>query len=270
MSGRLDTHVHFWDPAVRAPRWLSPGHLLHRRFEPRDVEPGASACGVTGAIAVQADDCVEDSLDLLRLAAATPWIAGVVGWVDVHGDVPRQLDRLRAAPGGENLVGVRIALSGASGGWYRSDDVATADALACVAGAGLALDVLADAATLWAVAEIADRLPHLPLVLDHLGQPRAGSYPRWRDELTRAAELPNVVAKVSGLTTALPDSHLRAAAVAHGLRVLGADRLMFGSDWPVSVLATTYCETVACYEQLLADHRPTWADTARAVYLRRR
>lgn len=268
MSGFLDAHQHFWDPALRAPGWLRPGHALYRAFAPADLLAALGPTPVRSTIAVQADESLADTLDLLDIATQWPWVAGVVGWLDVRGDVPAQLATLRAHPCGDRLVGVRIALAGASGGWYRTGDAAVLGGLATLAEAGLALDVLADADTMWAVGDIAVRVPGLPVVLDHLGQPRPGAQSRWRTGLAETAAHELVYAKVSGLTTALPEPAERLAALRHAVAEFGPDRMMFGSDWPVSTLATGYQDTLVAYTEALAPTAmaAVFGGTARSVY----
>lgn len=252
----LDAHQHFWDPARRRPSWLAPGSPLDQRFEPPELRAAMGNTPVTATVAVQADAWLEDTLELLDRTCDASWIVGVVGWVDTRGDVAGQLDRLYSHAAGSRLVGVRVNLTETA-----CDPVA----LAPLAEAGLALDVLADVDCLDAVVDIAGRLPDLPIVLDHLGQPRSDRLDAWRDAVAGAARCGNIVAKLSGLTTALPARGCAEAAVGHALDCFGADRILFGSDWPVSTLAGGYADTVRYYEQFGLG-TDVFATNAGAVY----
>lgn len=230
---------------------------LRRSFGVDDLAPGAEAAGITATVLVQTVPDLAESLELLDLAAATPLIAGVVGWVDLAGaDVADQLDRLLAAPSGSWLVGIRsIVQAEPDPSWLLRP--AVLDGLREVASRDLVFDLLVRSDQLEAAAGAASAVPEGRFVLDHLAKPGIAvrSWEPWATDLAGLASCGNVAAKLSGLVTeaswsdwALDD--LR-PYVDHALGSFGPERLLFGSDWPVCTLAAPYGEVVAAAEALI-------------------
>lgn len=256
----VDAHHHLWDPAEEDQGWLDePGlEVLRHRFAPDDLR--AAAAGAPGrplvaSVVVQSVATVRESAQLLATAAADPTLAAVVGWVDLAGDVPAQLDRLRGGPGGELLRGVRhLVQSEPDPGWLDRPDVRRG--LGALERAGLVYDVLVRAHQLPAATRLAAALPGLPLVLDHAGKPGPG-HPSaaWEQDVRDLARHPHVVCKVSGLLTEL-DLAAAPGALAAVVDVLldafGPDRLMWGSDWPVCLLAGPWERWAGLAADLLA------------------
>ena len=213
--------------------------------------------GLDAAVVVQAGDTAGETLDLLALAAATPRLAGVVGWVDLDGpDVPGSVAALRAAPGGGKLRGrPPPAASGGRPRYLARPGVR--DGLAAVAGTGLAFDVVVSPWQLPLVTETAAALPRVRFVLDHAGKPpiASGDLRNWRADLARLAELPNVAVKVSGLVTEADWATWTQAdltpVIDHVLACFGAGRTMVGSDWPVCLLAADYAKVQATLNPVL-------------------
>ena len=250
-TGRVDAHHHLWDPGRRAYPWMDESVAAIRRpFGPDDLEAAAGPQGFGQTIAVQAVSSVEETGELLDVAATSGRVAGVVGWVDLAGpEVADTLAALRARPGGRALVGVRHQVHDEPDpGWLLRDDVGRG--LAAVAAAGLVYDLLVRERELPAARAVARRLPELTLVVDHLAKPRIrdGALEPWAGELAALARQPNVACKVSGLVTeadwdAWTPGQL-VPYVRHAAEVFGPDRLLFGSDWPVCLLAAGYAEVV--------------------------
>ncbi|GIG62175.1 amidohydrolase [Longispora fulva] len=275
--GRIDAHHHLWDVATRAYPWMDGpwADPLRGRFDPDRLAPLAAAAGVESTIVVQAVSDLAETRELLATAADHPLIAGVVGWLDLTGDVPGQVADLRAGPGGAALVGIRHQAQDESDPrWLVRDDVlAGLRALD-----GLAYDLLVTPTQLPAAAEVAALLPEVTFVLDHVAKPSiaSGAWQPWADRLAALAASPNVTCKLSGLVTEAawagwkPGDIFR--YVDHALDLFGPDRLMFGSDWPVCTLAATYPQVVGLTETALAglsddERRLVFARTARRVYL---
>jgi L-fuconolactonase len=242
----LDTHVHLWDLTVRPQPWTAPFPTLQRSFLLPELEEVLSDHGVAAAVAVQAGDTTRETIDLLALAATSPTLAGVIGWVDLTGpDVPGGVAALRAAPGGNHLVGVRHQLQVEPDPRYlaRRD---VRDGLTAVAALGLAYDVVVSPGQLLLVGETAAALPGSRFVLDHAGKPPIGSgdLRAWRADVARLATLPNVAVKLSGLVTEANWTGWTqddlAPVIDHVLACFGAGRTMAGSDWPVCLLAAGY------------------------------
>jgi L-fuconolactonase len=255
---RVDAHHHLWDPGRRAYPWMDESVAAIRRpFGIEDLEAAAGPQGFGQTIVVQAVSSVEETEELLAVAAASDRVAGVVGWVDLAGpEVAATLDALRARPGGEALVGVRHQVHDEPDpDWLLRDQVT--DGLAAVAAAGLVYDLLVRERELPAARAVAERLPELTLVLDHLAKPRIrqGATEPWAGELAALARHPNVACKVSGLVTEADWNAWTPAQlvpyVRHAAEAFGPERLLFGSDWPVCLLAAGYAEVVAATEEAL-------------------
>lgn len=271
----LDAHLHVWDLEAGEYAWLTPAAgPLHRSWTPEQAHAELTAAGVDGAVLVQAEDSERDTAAMLALADACPWVLGVVGWVDL--DRPElaaaQLDRWSSSP---VFCGVRSLVHDDP----RDGVLALAPVrrtLQLLADRGLPLDV-PDAwpRHLSAVADLAAALPDLRLVVDHLGTPPYVSeqWPQWRAALASVAAHPTTTAKVSGLQ--VPGQPLTVEQVRPAwetaLELFGPDRLMWGSDWPMTVTSGGYPAAAevgrALVAELSADERArVRAGTAREVY----
>jgi len=239
----IDTHHHFWDPGLAYYPWMTDD--LRRRYDADDLEPELRAHGVTGTVVVQARHSLDETRELLAIAAVTPWVLGVVGWVDLTGDVAHQLAEFDGP-----LVGVRHQVHDEPDpAWLLRDDVQRG--LAAVGESGLVYDLLVRPRELPAAIDTVERHPEVRFVLDHVAKRPQTDVERWADGVQALAQHPNVTCKVSGLFTEADP----AATVADALRWFGADRCMFGSDWPVCLLASEYgdaIEIVGTDEDVLA------------------
>ena len=257
-EGRVDAHHHLWDPARRAYPWMDESVAAIRRpFGVEDLEAAAGPQGFEETVVVQAVSSVEETEELLAVAATSGRVAGVVGWVDLADpEVGATLAALRDRPGGRALVGVRHQVHDEPDpDWLLRDRVL--DGLAAVAAAGLVYDLLVRERELPAARVVAERLPELTLVVDHLAKPRIreGATEPWAGDLAALARHPNVACKVSGLVTeadwdAWTPTQL-VPYVRHAVDVFGPERLLFGSDWPVCLLAAGYDQVVAATAEAL-------------------
>ena len=277
---RVDAHHHLWDPARRAYPWMDERLApIRRRFGPEDLDAAAGPHGIGQTVVVQTVTSVEETEEFLAVAGAGGRIVGVVGWVDLTvADVADAVAALRAAPGGEALVGIRHQVHDEPDpAWLLHGEVLAG--LAAVAEAGLAYDLLVRERELPAARAVAERLPQLGLVLDHLAKPRIreGLVEPWATELRALARLPNVTCKVSGLVTEAdwdawtPEQLVRYVATAAD--AFSPDRLLFGSDWPVCLLAADYAGVAAAAEQALeaagldaAERDLVFGANARRIY----
>jgi L-fuconolactonase len=254
---RVDAHHHLWDPARRAYPWMDEGWPIHRRFAPDDLDEAAGPCGIERTVVVQTVSSVEETEEFLAVAAGSRRVAGVVGWVDLTApDVADALAALRAAPGGAALVGIRHQVHDEPDPeWLLRPEVLRG--LEAVAAAGLVYDLLVRERELPAALLAAERLPQLSFVVDHLAKPRvreAVTAP-WAARLRMLAGLPNVSCKVSGLVTEADwnewtPGHLM-PYVRHAVDAFGPGRLLFGSDWPVCLLAASYAEVFGAAAETL-------------------
>jgi L-fucono-1,5-lactonase len=216
----VDAHQHFWDPARADYPWMTDD--LRHRYGPEDLEPLLQEHGVAGTIVVQARHSLDETRDLLAIAAATPFVLGVVGWLDLAGDVDGQLAELDGA-----LLGVRHQVHDEPDpGWLLRADVQLG--LRAVGEAGLVYDLLVRTRELPAAVETVRRNPGTKFVLDHAAK-RPPHDAAWAEGVAALAELPNVACKLSGL---LSEFDAR-GTVELALGWFGAERCMFGSDWPV-------------------------------------
>jgi L-fuconolactonase len=251
----VDAHHHLWDPARGQYPWMTGRFApLRREYSPEDLISELTAHAVRATVVVQARADVAETCDLLALTTRHPFLAGVVGWVDLTSfQAARQIDALRAGPGGQRLVGVRHDASAEPDpDWLLRADVRRG--LDAVAAAGLAFDFEVTPRELPAAARVAADHPDLRFVLDHLGKPpvAAGGSESWRRGFAALAALTNVWCKLSGLVTEADWDRWTEADlapyIAEAARRFGCSRLLFGSDWPV-------CELAASYGQVLAAAR---------------
>ena len=247
----VDAHHHVWDPATADYPWLTDDlAVIRRRFTPDDLAPELAETGIDATVLVQTRSSLEETVEFLALADATPFIRGVVGWVDLTDPAAGEaIAALRAEPGGEWLVGIRHqAHDEADPAWLVRDDVVRG--IRAVGAAGLAYDLLVRSRELPAALQLARELPEVRFVIDHLAKPpiATGELEPWRSLLRPFAELDHVVCKVSGLVTEAAWPSWTPADlqpyVDHALEVFGPGRLLFGSDWPVCLLAASYGRVV--------------------------
>jgi L-fuconolactonase len=254
----VDAHQHFWDPALADYPWLTDEvAALRRRFGPEDLRPLLEEHGVAGTVLVQARGSLDETRSLLEVASRTSFVLGVVGWIDLTGDVRAQLASLEGS-----LVGIRHQVHDEPDpGWLLRDDVQRG--IAALGEAGLAYDLLVRTRELPAAFETARRQADVRFVLDHVAK-RPLQDAAWRDGVVALASLPNVACKLSGLFT----EHEPAGTAELALGWFGADRCMFGSDWPVCTLAVGYGDTLELIRGTVAttDADAVLAETAVRVY----
>jgi L-fuconolactonase len=275
----VDAHHHVWDLSVRDQDWITGPELqpLRRDFTVTDLAPEARATGVDRTVLVQTITVAEETPEFLALAGAHDLIAGVVGWTDLtRPDITDELARLRELPGGHYLKGIRHQVQGEPDpNWLLRPDVRRG--LTAVADAGLVYDLLVLPQQFPAAVEVAASLPQLTFVLDHLGKPpiASGRLEPWATSLRSLAALPNTYCKLSGMVTEADWKTWRTADLHPyadtALDAFGPSRLMFGSDWPVCVLAATYGQVTETAGELTddlsaAERADVFEGTATRVY----
>jgi L-fuconolactonase len=272
----IDAHHHLWDLDRAEYPWMADDALapIRRTFTIDDLQAELDANAVDATVVVQARSDTAETADLLRIGGP---IAGVVGWVDLTApDVADTIAGLQQGPGGGRLVGIRHQVHDEDDPeWLLRDDVH--DGLIAARNAGLTYDLLVREAQLPAARAVAEEIPDLRFVIDHLAKPRIaeGEIEEWSRLLAPFAALPNVSCKVSGMVTEA-DWHAWSAAdlrpyVDAVLGWFGPARLMFGSDWPVCLLAAPYAEVVGTAWALLddlsgAEQAAAFGGTATDVY----
>ncbi len=240
----IDAHHHVWDLGRAEYPWLGPDlEVLNRSIGMDELMPMLDEAGIHRTVVVQASDNDEDTAYMLELATAYDRIGAVVGWVplDRPDEAERRLAELCRHP---KFRGVRPGIHFMPDPeWLLRPEVGAG--LALLESAGVTLDVVSVRRRhLELVAELADRHPNLPMVIDHLSKPpiRKPDWEPWRTNLVAAARRPNVYAKISGLFPARGpmdewDAALLRPYLDLALEHFGAERLMFGSDWPICNLA---------------------------------
>lgn len=274
----IDAHHHVWDLSVRDQGWITGPAMapIRRTFTVEDLRPLAAAAGVDATVLVQTVTVAAETPELLAVAAGSPLVAGVVGWTDLTSPgVADALGALGAGPAGEYLAGVRHQVqSEPDPDWLRRPDVLRG--LRAVAAAGLCYDLVVVPSQLPAASYAAAAVPGLTMVLDHAGKPRIGTgdLGGWAASVREFAALPNTVCKLSGLVTeAAPGATTRHFAPVADvvLSAFGAARVMFGSDWPVCLLASDYAAVCALAQSLVAglsgaERAAVFGGTAARVY----
>ncbi|WP_233512598.1 amidohydrolase family protein [Micromonospora deserti] len=271
----VDAHHHLWDPTARTYPWLA-GDALAPIRRPYTLDDLRVAAGdrIGATVLIQTVSSVAETEEFLATARASGGlVAGVVGWLDLTGpDVNGEIDRLRPGP----LVGVRHQVEDEPDpDWLLRDDVTRG--LTALGARGLAYDILVRAPQRPAALAAARRLDGVRFVVDHAGKPAiaAGEWEPWASWITAMARCEAVVCKLSGLITEAAWDDWDAARIRpyadHVLSAFGADRVLFGSDWPVCELAGRYADVLALIDELLAGCTATeragvLGRTARRVY----
>jgi len=245
---RIDAHHHFWDPARFSYPWMAGDAMdpVRRAFTPDDLRGTLSEERIDGTVLVQTLSSPQETREFLQVAAATDFVRGVVGWVDLTSpSVDDHLDALLGGPAGRWLVGLRHQVHDEPDpDWLARADVHRG--LAAVQARGLTYDLLIRARELPAAVDTVQKFPGLQFVLDHIAKPRIadGRDDPWSHRLPALAVLPNVAVKLSGMVTEADwatwsPRDLR-PFVGRVAEWFGVPRLMFGSDWPVCLLAGSY------------------------------
>ncbi|MCU1524082.1 MAG: hypothetical protein JWO18_976 [Microbacteriaceae bacterium] len=253
----IDTHQHLWVLSERSYSWVTPETgPLYRDFRPEDVAAEIAAAGVTGTVLVQAADTYDDTVYMLSVAAQQNTVIGVVGWVPL--DRPEEaafaLDLYAHFPA---LRGIRVLNHNyADPSWLLRDDVHRGIEL--LAPRGLTLDVVSVLPEhLDSIEKLAGRHPQLTIVLDHLAKPDIAGHgwEPWATQMTDVAAHPNVVVKLSGLSTSSAEGWTYSdwqPYVDHVLTQFGSDRVMLGSDWPVSTLSGDFVGVWQAQREVIA------------------
>lgn len=243
----IDSHHHFWDRSLDQfdYSWQEDPKLekICRSFLPVDLQPLIEAAGVERTIFVQTQHNVEENRWVLGLAEKNDWMAGIVGWVDLAGDdCEAQIEEFKDNP---KFLGVRhVVQDEVDDDFIVRDDVMRG--LGLLEKHDLAFDLLFYVKHLKHAATVAKAFPNLRLVINHLAKPEIKDQKMegWRENFLAAAKFPNVYCKLSGMVTEADWDSWKAADlkpyVNTALEAFGPDRCMFGSDWPVSVLAASY------------------------------
>jgi L-fuconolactonase len=230
----IDAHLHLWDVERLHYHWLTPDDPLHRAVTASEIAPLMSDARVSHALLVEAANSSAEIPYLLELADAHPWIAGIIPWASVEDPPPATVI--------SRLSGVRLP-------WLQPDMQAVVPVI--VREHHLPCDIIAGQDAYGTAAAIARSAPELTFVLAHFGLPtmRPGAAQPWAEQIARLADVPNLVMKLSGHTTSADPRPLQAETlrtfVDEAIRLFGTGRLMWGSNYPISLRAGGYADDIA-------------------------
>ncbi|TCO48847.1 amidohydrolase family protein [Actinocrispum wychmicini] len=273
---RVDAHHHLWDLSVRDQDWIDPVSMSAIRRDFGETDLVTAAADMDRTVLVQTVTVLDETPELLAIAEQSSLIGAVTGWVDLTRPVSEVLAKLAAGVGGKWLRGIRHQVQGEPDPrWLCRDDVR--HGLQAVFDAGLLYELLVLPHQLPAAVETVAAFPDSPFVLDHCAKPpiASGSMEPWASAIRSLAGFENVTCKLSGLVTEADWTQWTVRDLRRYVDVVlesfGPARLMFGSDWPVCLLAASYPEVLGAVEELTADltvdeRARVFGDTAAEVY----
>lgn len=275
MIHKVDAHHHFWKYDPVEYDWIDEKmRVIRRDFLADDLRKEITAAGVSGVVSVQARQSLEETRRLLELADRNDFIRGVVGWAPLV--EPNVSDTLGELAENRKLRSMRHVLQGEPDPFYmlREDFNAGIRALKSF---GLAYDILIFERHLPQTARFVDKHPDQVFIVDHSAKPRVGDreISPWRENMQELAKRPNVYCKISGLVTEADYSNWTEAQLQPYLDTVlsafGPGRLMFGSDWPVCLVAVTYSRWISIVANAISalsvtEQERIWSGTALEAY----
>ncbi|SEK63993.1 amidohydrolase family protein [Parapedobacter koreensis] len=254
---RIDAHQHFWRYRPVKDAWITDDMaVIQRDFLPDDLKPSYDANGVSGCVAVQADQSEAETLFLLGLADQHTFIEGVVGWVDLQST--NVADRLAYFSQYPKLKGFRHIVQGEDDPRFLLRP-AFLNGIAALGKYGYTYDVLVKSHQLEATLEFVQCFPGQPFVIDHLAKPdiKAGTRQPWAAQMEAIAQYEQVYCKLSGMVTEADWKNWTPADLSyyiqHVVEVFGPRRILFGSDWPVCLVAADYQQVIAVVESAIGQ-----------------
>ena len=276
---RIDSHHHIWDLNVRSQTWMKGDELkpISRTILMNELEPELEKSKIDYTVIVQTVPTIDETPEFLELSLSHPKVCAVVGWLDLESEnITPVLEKYLAHAGGKNLVSIRdIAQDKDDPNWLIRDDVVRN--VHRIADAGLTFDILTKPPQLAAAVKLVKQSPDNVFVLDHISKPyiAKSEMQPWADQISEIASYENVSVKVSGLFTEASWSNWSNESfkpyLNHILQSFTPDRMMFGSDWPVCLLAASYSQTIDLMEEFVKDFSKSeqesfWAGTAKRFY----
>jgi len=261
---RMDAHQHYWKIDRDDYGWITAElPVLYRDYLPEHLMPHLKEHRLDGTIVVQAAPTLEETNYLLSLANGSDTILGVVGWIDLNDPEHRShYERFRKHP---KFAGFRIMIQ------EMQDATAIlephfVEALRYYAEEDLPIDLLVVSRQLEPLVKLLEQVPGLRGVIDHMAKPAIadGMIEPWLSHMKEIAKHPNIYCKLSGMVTEadhrewLPEHFT--PYIRHMIELFGSERVMFGSDWPVCLLAASYDQTIAVLEQALPE---SWGEQER-------
>ena len=250
----IDSHQHFWKYHPERHDWITEAMKpIRRDFQPSDLKPLLDKNNIEGCVVVQVDQTEDETLQLLSLANQHPFVKGVVGWIDLRNN--NLESRLEYFSTLKKLKGFRHIVQGEKPGFLAQPDFISGVRL--LNKYSLTYDLLIYHHQLTEAIAFLDKIPDTAIVVDHISKPaiREGEVSGWAKNMAAMAKFPNVYCKVSGMVTEANWSAWKQDDFSPYLDVVfqefGTDRLMYGSDWPVCLLAASYDEQLSILQKYL-------------------
>lgn len=270
----IDAHVHFWQYDALRDSWITEDmQAIRKNFLPSDIDTLLTEQQLSGIVAIQADQSLNETRFLLKLAKSYPKIRGVVGWIDLlSNNLDHQLQAFKKYP---KIKGWRHIVQGEAPGFLsRPEFIAKVRKLHAY---DYTYDILIYPSQLEEAILFVQQLPEQKLVLDHLGKPNVKNSERqqWQQQIARLAKFENLYCKLSGLVTEAAPGKWNKKILAPYFEVVfrhfGTHRILFGSDWPVLLLNARYSEwldLVKDYIQTLSpsEQQQILGDNAKRFY----
>jgi L-fuconolactonase len=267
---KIDSHQHFWQYDPGRHGWITDAMaVLKRDFLPPDLNRELQASGISASIAVQADQSEDETLFLLDLAKRYPAVAGVVGWVHLCADEVSK--RLESFSRYDKLLGFRHVVQDEPDDRFMQRK-SFVRGIAALREFEFTYDILVYPRQLPTAIELVAKFPEQPFVIDHIAKPpiKSAETATWASNMREIASAPNVFCKLSGMITEADWVHWTQDNLRPYLDIVfeafTLDRLMFGSDWPVCLLAASYARVVETMRNIIGDDDAVFGDTARRVY----
>jgi len=257
---RIDSHHHVWDLSVRAQDWMTSPDFdpINKTILMKDFEPELAQNRIDYTVLVQTVTVPEETPEFLEIAATNPKVAGVVGWLDLEQDIYSQLSEYLAHPGSKKLVAIRDQVQQKSDNkWLERPEVIKN--LKYLGVKNLTYDLLTLPPQLASTIRAVKECPDTYFVLNHISKPyiAKGELEPWASNMKTLAKQENLAVKISGMVTeanwknwTLDDFRPYVEVL---LDAFGPKRLMFGSDWPVCLLAASYSQVINIAESLTSQ-----------------
>ncbi|MFA6057477.1 MAG: amidohydrolase family protein [Taibaiella sp.] len=272
---KIDAHQHFWKYNKVKDGWITGKmKVIQKDFMPEDLEPVLKAQGINGCVAIQSDQSEEENNFLLNCADKHEWIRGVIGWIDLQQpEVIEQLDHYRSFP---KLKGFRHILQSETDRALMLRP-AFSTGIEALLKYNFTYDILVHPDQLIFARELALRFPEQKFILDHIGKPdiKRGSSTDWEEDIKLLATCKNVYCKISGMVTEADWKKWKPEQIKPYLdtvvNAFGINRIMFGSDWPVCLLAAQYEEVSGLAEEYFSsfsagEQESFWSGNAVSFY----
>lgn len=271
---RIDAHQHFWKFDPVRDSWIDETmQKIQRDFLPEDLLPLLQENQFSGCVAVQASQSEDETNFLVNLAVKNDFIKGVVGWVDLRGVTIEE--RLNHFSSNKIIKGFRHVVQGESDDFMLRKDFQ--NGISALKQFNFTYDILIFHRQLPAAIELANQFPDQPFVIDHIAKPdiKSGDILSWKKGIQEISKTENVFCKISGMVTEADWKNWKIDDLKPYLDVIfenfSADKLMFGSDWPVLNVASDYAEVVKTLEDYIAqlsveNQNKIWYENAKSFY----